>query len=100
MPDETRLRFDVWPKTSHFFGSRQRANHRIVSQAMIILAIDCADDIAVQADGKIVFRKRIIEPGFDVLIRVVMLGNGRLHTAFRDDEAMRAFGHSDARRLT
>ena len=58
---------------------------------MIILAIDRAEDIAVQSDGKIVFRKRILEPDVDMLIRVVLLDDGRLHTAFRDDDAMRTF---------
>ena len=90
--DELLRRFERWPKTSHFTVSRQRQSaHAAVTPQVIIWMLENHADIyvlsGIQHDGRI--RYKAYFPSVNWWVRVVQLPNGSLHTAFRDDLAMR-----------
>ena len=81
-------RFSQWPKTGHFHRAReQRANHAAVTPGMIMLAIDSPNaQVLIQRNGNVVLIKEIVEA--NIMIRVVLKPDGKLHTAYRDDVSM------------
>lgn len=90
--DELTRRFEAWPKTSHFVVSRRRqSSHAAVTPQMIMGILENQTGIyvlsGVQHDGRI--RSIGYFPSINWWVRVVQLPDGSLHTAFRDDLAMR-----------
>ena len=54
---------------------------------MIMLAIDSPNALVlVQRNGNVALIKEIVEA--NIIIRVVLKSDGRLHTAYRDDVSM------------
>ena len=90
--DELLRRFEEWPKTSHFVVSRRRqSSHAAITPQMIIWMLEDRADIYIlsgtQHDGRTRYKGYF--PTLDWWVRVVLLSDGRLFTAFRDDLAMR-----------
>ena len=90
--DDLIRRFEEWPKTAHFVVTRRRqSSHAAITPQMIMKMVESQTGIyvlsGIQHDGRTRYKGYF--PALDWWVRVVLLPDGRLFTAFRDDLAMR-----------